>query len=674
MARKIRNTFLFIFTSFFFLAILYHLYLRNSLSAVGEGAAILSISSTINNAYLRPPNSSHPLTPKNDNHYAINDNISSPLTAKTSSKNDHGHVINNNIPSPLTPSLAYKANNHAIDNNIPSPVTPILPDTISYANNENITDKHEIHNNFSDIDTIRNNISSPTPPIQISPLFLDTVSSVSILMPDWEVVVIVSPDYTPQLSTLNSYLCVFQTGDTSQAIPAGELRRPDRSLFKCNFPRKARHKSPFKQPTLTKSPEIKSPAEAAEAPELLRWNFLVYDSITTDDDVVLFVKGLNIRQGINREPNEFGCVFGYEGNLVIRTNVTSSTQEVFRCNSPDPTVFKGERISVSLEIVHPVSIVVPSVAYYDNTPRKLELNEKSEKTRLCACTMVYNVGKFLKEWVLYHSKIGVEKFVLYDNASEDDLGEVVDELVQDGYDVNTYFWLWPKTQEAGFSHSAIYAKDACSWMMYIDVDEFVYSKLWSDVSRPSKSLLHSLLPNPKNVQDSSVVKKQVGEINIPCYEFGPSNKKSHPIMGVTQGYNCRRKVENRHKSIVFLDVVDHSLLNMIHHFILKKGYKGKKVSIHDMVVNHYKFQAWPEFKAKFRRRVSAYVIDWTKELNPRSNDRTPGLGYSPVEPKGWPLKFCEVYDNGLRDLTWKWFARKSSIPPHYRMAWQRLTS
>ncbi|MCD7447891.1 hypothetical protein HAX54_035822 [Datura stramonium] len=522
----------------------------------------------------------------------------------------------------------------------------------------------------SDVLAIHENISSPVTPLQISPLVTplpNQISSESILMPDWEVFVIVCPDYTPLISPRGPYVCVFGTGEVSPAIPSGELRFPSRSLFKCEFPRRARRKLPFKQPTLMKSSENMNITPSTTTPELLRWTFLVYDSLTTDDDVVLFVKGLNNRQGINREPNEFKCIFSHGGNKVIRTEVTSSIQEVFRCKRPDPTFLEEERISVSLEIVLPVPVVVPSVAYY-TPPRKLELNKKAERARLCACTMVYNVGKFLKEWVLYHSRIGVEKFVLYDNASDDDLGKVVDELVQEGYDVKTYFWLWPKTQEAGFSHGALYAKDSCSWMMYIDVDEFMYSPLWSNLTRPSTTLLHSLLPNPHN---SSLDKRQIAEVSIPCYEFGPSNQRSHPITGVTQGYNCRRKLENRHKSIVFLDAVDHSLLNVIHHFLLKQGYKGKKVNAHDMVVNHYKFQAWPEFKAKFRRRVSAYVIDWTKELNPRSNDRTPGLGFSPVEPKGWPLKFCEVYDNGLRDLTWRWFARKSPTPLHYRMAWQR---
>ncbi|XP_016514013.2 glycosyltransferase family 92 protein RCOM_0530710-like [Nicotiana tabacum] len=508
------------------------------------------------------------------------------------------------------------------------------------------------------------NFSSPNTPSRKFPI----IPSVSILMPDWEVYVIVSPDFSPLQTHYNnsSFLCVFDTGEESPVVPAGELPFPVRSIFNCKLPSRARRRLPFTQPILTSSSANVS-YRNSPSPELLRWSFLVYDSLTTDDDVVLFVKGLNNHQGINREPTEFTCIFG-DG---VKTAVTSSVQEVFRCKRPDFAV--NMPIKVSIEIVGPTPIVVPTVAYY-SPQRKLA---SPEKANLCFCTMVYNVAKFLREWVLYHSKIGVEKFILYDNGSDDDLAPVVEELVEDGYNVQTYFWLWPKTQEAGFSHSAIFAKDSCSWIMYIDVDEFVYSPSWSNLTQPSQLLLPSTLLNSEGLSVIAQVgsrkstEKNVAQISIPCYEFGPSKQKVHPVKGVVQGYNCRRKMENRHKSIVFLDAVDYSLLNVIHHFKLKPGYNVKKLNVVEMVVNHYKYQAWPEFKAKFRRRVSAYVVDWTKPLNLGSNDRTPGLGYSPVEPKGWQRKFCEVYDNGLKDLTWRWFAVESLAPSEYSLPWQR---
>ncbi|KAJ8540874.1 hypothetical protein K7X08_001690 [Anisodus acutangulus] len=437
-------------------------------------------------------------------------------------------------------------------------------------------------------------------------------------MPDWEVYVIVSQTHLRD----SNFYCVFYTGEESPAVFAGKLPFPARSILKCELPGRARRSLPFKQPMLISSSNNASYRNSA-FPELLRWKFLVYDSITTDNDVVLFVKGLNKRRGSSRGPTEFNCIFGD----AVRTAVISSVQEVFRCKPP-PDFAGKEPTKVSIEIVGPTPLVVPTVAYY-MPPRKIS---NPQKAKLCACTMVYNVAKLLREWVLYHSRIGVEKFILYDNGSGDDLATVVEELVEEGYDVKTHFWLWPKTQEAGFSHGVIFAKDSCSWMMYIDVDEFVYSPSWSNLTQPSKLLLPSMLPKLEE-------ENNVAQISIPCYEFGPSNQKEHPTRGVIQGYNCRRKLENRHKSIVLLSAVDQSLLNVIHHFKLKPGYNVKKLNVLEMVVNHYKFQAWSEFKAKFRRRVSAYVVDWTRPSNLGSNDRTPGLGYSPVEPIGGRKNF-----------------------------------
>ncbi|KAF4401856.1 hypothetical protein G4B88_013143 [Cannabis sativa] len=154
---------------------------------------------------------------------------------------------------------------------------------------------------------------------------------------------------------------------------------------------------------------------------------------------------------------------------------------------------------------------------------------------------------------------------------------------------------------AGFSHSAIQSKDLCNWMMFVDVDEFIYSPSWFNFSKPSKSMLQFLLPT----FSPSAKPNYIGQISIRCNEFGPSSQRSHPPEGVTQGYTCRRS---------------------------------------RAVVNHFKYQAWSEFQNKFRRRVSTYVVDWKEKANLASNDRTPGLGFEAVEPKAWDQKFCEVKD------------------------------
>lgn len=338
-------------------------------------------------------------------------------------------------------------------------------------------------------------------------------ATVSILLADWEVLVIINS--VIRSGSGDDYVCVFQNNATSPARFSGEFPSTNRTAFKCTMPSSVRRLRPFFMPVLTEKDES-PPSPPFQMPELHRWSFLVYESFSTEKDVVLFVKGVNNRQGINRSSNDFRCVFHNEdATVAIKTAVTSSAQEVFRCRHPKLTALTGltnQPISVSLEISNE-NLVVPSVTQY--SPRRSVTNQEP-KSLLCACAMVYNAGKFLKEWVMYHSKIGVDKFILYDNDSNDNLRTVVDELNGDGYDVTTLFWVWPKTQEAGFSHGAVYAKDSCTWMMYVDVDEFVFSPSWTSSSRPSHNMLKSLLPRtPQTSQPpSSASDRLIGQVSI----------------------------------------------------------------------------------------------------------------------------------------------------------------
>ncbi|KAH9287960.1 hypothetical protein KI387_032077, partial [Taxus chinensis] len=95
-------------------------------------------------------------------------------------------------------------------------------------------------------------------------------------------------------------------------------------------------------------------------------------------------------------------------------------------------------------------------------------------------------------------------------------------------------------------------------------------------------------------------------------------------------------------------------MNVVHHFELKPGYKMVGVKPSEAVINHYKYQAWSEFKKKFSRRAPAYVVDWKEGKNGLgSQDRAPGLGFEAVRPPHWETKFCQVTDTLLRQFTAK---------------------
>jgi hypothetical protein len=433
-----------------------------------------------------------------------------------------------------------------------------------------------------------------------------------------------------------------------------------------------------------------------EAP--LQWNAskVTYEAFSTDRDVVVFVHGINhTREAHLPEITEqerlqqFQCVYG--GHFEVA--VTAQAQEISRCPHPPAHLvhhFAGKKISVKFE-----GDVLPSVAYYNPSLERRHIGRKLlkgspsapglKKHHICSCTMIYNGAKFLKEWVYYHSHLGVEKFFLYDNNSDDDLDEVVSSL--GSFNVSKKSWPWVKTQEAGFSHCSLMAEPECTWMLFTDIDEYFFpnerflgDEFAADVlvgmnapetsiGRSSSSILGGFIEEAVTVRDPEVI-GEVGQIATFCHNFGPSGLKMSPREGVTQGYTCRLKKMERHKSIVLLSSIDESLANVIHHFSLKPGYGIKLVRPPVAVINHYKFQVWDEFKTKFRRRAATYVADWTEDRNHLSKDRVPDLGTKAVEPADWELRYCEVQDYGLRNYTQRVFGSLGEEAARLHLPWE----
>ncbi|KAM0891110.1 hypothetical protein ACQ4PT_026617 [Festuca glaucescens] len=479
-----------------------------------------------------------------------------------------------------------------------------------------------------------------------------------VLLPDWEALVLLRPDAADATGNVT---CRFRGGASSPARAVGRLPAPARSgrrAYACVVPEPARrHKTlPAPQLVIASSSTSKRNMGAAggggRSTEMLRWSGrLVYESAVVDGgDVLVFAKGVNPRQGVNRAASDIQCVYyrggGPNGDHVVATlPAATSAQQVFRCPPPPTPVQQESQEEIRVTLAVTGQEPLPSLAVY-NPPRSGSSGTSTaqEKKLICACTMVRDVAKFLREWVVYHAAVGVDRFYLYDNGSEDDLADQVHHLNEAGYDVSTVAWPWTKAQEAGFSHGASVHRDSCDWMAFIDVDEFIFSPQWNQSENPDKSMLRSVV---------SSVEPDIGQVSLGCADFGPSGQTLNPKEGVTQGYTCRRRTHERHKSLLRLDAVDDSLVNSIHHFALRPGFRGEWNR--HVRVNHYKYQAWEEFKVKFRRRVSTYVVDWTDPVNLKSKDRTPGLGFEVVEPVGWTHKFCEVNDTLLRDATRRWF-------------------
>ncbi|KAK9675719.1 hypothetical protein RND81_11G026300 [Saponaria officinalis] len=390
-----------------------------------------------------------------------------------------------------------------------------------------------------------------------------------------------------------------------------------------------------------------------------QWDMLAYDAVFDGEDTVaVFVKGLRLRSDRESDPSYFSCHFKKKDDkneAGVTSKAIKAAQEVIRCQIPSPVrenLKNNEVVQVSV-IRNRMHKVFPSIAklQQNNVSENENYNKnkgRSYKYELCGCSMVWNQAAFIKEWIAYHAWLGVQRWFVYDNNSDDGLKEVIDELDEVNYNVTRHVWPWVKSQEAGFSHCVLRARDECRWVGFFDVDEFYYfpppkyrNKMIGD---PGAGSLRAVVDNV------TLTAPSIGEIRTDCYSFGPSGLKKSPEEGVTLGYTCRMRNPERHKSIVRPDAVDDTLLNQVHHFKLKKEFRKTTLPQSKALINHYKYQVWDVFKSKFYRRVSTYVADWQENQNENSRDRAPGLGTEAIEPADWHKRFCEVWDTRLRDF------------------------
>ncbi|CAM8880617.1 unnamed protein product [Rhodiola kirilowii] len=375
------------------------------------------------------------------------------------------------------------------------------------------------------------------------------------------------------------------------------------------------------------------------------WNNVAYEAlIDRDNTTLVFVKGLNLRPERAVNPTRLECAYGWDFSsprFLLKSEVISAAQEIVRCRTP-LSVLNKKGLDVKVSVRVKGRDVIPSMALPE---RRLEMGlgvglMSWKEHEMCICTMVRNQAPFLKEWVMYHARIGVGKWFIYDNNSDDDIESIVESLEEEGFRISKYLWPWIKTQEAGFAHCAMRARGVCKWVGFIDVDEFFHL--------PTGLTLHQVLGNRSMA--SNVV-----ELRTSCHSFGPSGLKKLPPRGVMDGYTCRLRAPERHKSIVKPEALDTILINVVHHFHVRAGLRYMNMDPNVIVINHYKYQVWEVFKEKFYRRVATYVADWQAEENVGSKDRAPGLGTRAVEPKDWSSRFCEVTDTRLRDRMLRMF-------------------
>lgn len=207
---------------------------------------------------------------------------------------------------------------------------------------------------------------------------------------------------------------------------------------------------------------------------------------------------------------------------------------------------------------------------------------------------------YLIEWLEYHLLVGVEHFYLYDQDGSKATQELLKPYEKAGlvtrhpwthfdgtkYDGPTKFYQQNKNHLA-FSHCVTHYRHQFSWVMKIDVDEFLY---------PLDSS-HNVTTYLKQLD-----RDRIKGLSIPRFNFGCNQHQTQPQGLVIESYTRREATFSNHKDIAnSLFLTDNKYCYSAHwwHYnLLKLGKLIKPNNIKSLRINHYYTKSLEEYVAR----------------------------------------------------------------------------
>lgn len=91
---------------------------------------------------------------------------------------------------------------------------------------------------------------------------------------------------------------------------------------------------------------------------------------------------------------------------------------------------------------------------------------------LSIAAILKNEAPYIKEWIEYHKLVGVERFYLYNNESDDDVEKILEKYIKDGTVIYKYV-KGKSMQIPVYSDAICKYKNETKWMAFIDLDEYL---------------------------------------------------------------------------------------------------------------------------------------------------------------------------------------------------------
>eukprot|EP00002_Diphylleia_rotans_P029319 TRINITY_DN5963_c0_g1_i1.p1 TRINITY_DN5963_c0_g1~~TRINITY_DN5963_c0_g1_i1.p1 ORF type:complete len:569 (+),score=84.49 TRINITY_DN5963_c0_g1_i1:85-1791(+) len=162
--------------------------------------------------------------------------------------------------------------------------------------------------------------------------------------------------------------------------------------------------------------------------------------------------------------NQLYCFYEYANGEVERAEARPGDMSFTYCPAPS-----HPQPDVVLRLTYDHQIFSEPVYYLLDTPAS-----SLPPVYMTICAMVRDEGPYLREWIEFHTMMGYQRFILYDNNAANGTDAEMESILQQ-YKSSVIRFPWP------YAHAQTEAATDCitrfgettEWMTFVDVDEFV---------------------------------------------------------------------------------------------------------------------------------------------------------------------------------------------------------
>lgn len=224
--------------------------------------------------------------------------------------------------------------------------------------------------------------------------------------------------------------------------------------------------------------------------------------------------------------------------------------------------------------------------------------------QLMAAVIIKNEAPYMVEWLEFHRLAGIQKIIIYDNGSSDNIQALLKPFILEGY---VELIPWPNFlsqynhQHLCYAHVVRYTAQMTKWLAIIDADEF----LFSPTGRPLPQILQQYSDIPI--------------LGAAMRTFGFSGHEKKPQGLVTENFLYRfadhEPESNQYRSIVQPRLVRSIISAARYHHLLNNvpAYDEDRNPLHNwptekplnslqLRVNHYLTKSREEFMQKISRQ------------------------------------------------------------------------